>query len=229
MAYHADRFRDHSLMIYRKSRLYALLPANGYDDVFASHQGLSYGGLVMDRHARAAEILDVFSLLNAYLVSQGFRQVVYKHIPWIYHQLPSEEDLFALTNVSHARLRTRDIASVVNLHCPLSFTSLRKRGVKKAQKVGLVVEESTDFAVYWQLLEDTLRTRHHASPVHSLPEIQLLLFCHLLQKFQQENMDYFDFGTSNLVENDNLNAPLIHQKEGFGGRAVCYDTYEWTL
>jgi hypothetical protein len=56
-----------------------------------------------------------------------------------------------------------------------------------------------------------------------------LLFCHLLQKFQQENMDYFDFGTSNLVENDNLNAPLIHQKEGFGGRAVCYDTYEWTL
>ena len=280
MDYHADRFHDHSLMIYRKSRLYALLPANGYDDVFASHQGLSYGGLVMDRHARAAEILDVFSLLNAYLVSQGFCQVVYKHIPWIYHQLPSEEDLFALTNVSHARLRTRDIASVVSLHCPLSFSSLRKRGVKKAQKGGLVVEESTDFAVYWQLLEDTLRTRHHASPVHSLPEIQLLhsrfpqqirlfvvksgqqviggtvlyishhvvktqyiatnaagracgaldlLFCHLLQKFQQENMDYFDFGTSNLVENDNLNAPLIHQKEGFGGRAVCYDTYEWTL
>ena len=68
MDYHADRFHDHSLMIYRKSRLYALLPANGYDDVFASHQGLSYGGLVMDQHARAAEILDVFSLLNAYLV-----------------------------------------------------------------------------------------------------------------------------------------------------------------
>ena len=28
MDYHADRFTDHSLMIYRRGKLYALLPAN---------------------------------------------------------------------------------------------------------------------------------------------------------------------------------------------------------
>ena len=40
---------------------------------------------------------------------------------------------------------------------------------------------------------------------------------------------YFDFGKSTEEHGDVLNENLIHQKEGFGGRAVCYDTYEWTL
>ncbi len=37
---------------------------------------------------------------------------------------------------------------------------------------------------------------------------------------------YFDFGTSNEQGGKILNENLIYQKEGFGGRAVCYDTYE---
>ena len=39
MDYHADRFHDASLMIYRKRQLYALLPANRLDDTLYSHQG----------------------------------------------------------------------------------------------------------------------------------------------------------------------------------------------
>ena len=56
-----------------------------------------------------------------------------------------------------------------------------------------------------------------------------LLFETLLTKFASEGMHYFDFGTSNIPENHELHESLIHQKEGFGGRAVCYDTYSWTL
>ena len=37
---------------------------------------------------------------------------------------------------------------------------------------------------------------------------------------------YFDFGTSNEDMGRYLNEGLIYQKEGFGGRAVCYDWYE---
>lgn len=36
---------------------------------------------------------------------------------------------------------------------------------------------------------------------------------------------YFDFGTSNEDGGRVLNEPLICQKEGFGARAICYDTY----
>lgn len=43
------------------------------------------------------------------------------------------------------------------------------------------------------------------------------------------NERYFDFGTSNLDGGHYLNESLIYQKEGFGGRAVCFDTYRLDL
>ena len=46
MDYHSDRFHDHSLMIFRNGKLYALLPANEAGDTFFSHQGLTYAGLL---------------------------------------------------------------------------------------------------------------------------------------------------------------------------------------
>jgi hypothetical protein len=36
-------------------------------------------------------------------------------------------------------------------------------------------------------------------------------------------------GASNEEGGKVLNASLIYQKEGFGGRGVVYDTYEWEL
>ena len=43
------------------------------------------------------------------------------------------------------------------------------------------------------------------------------------------NVPYFDFGKSTEDEGNFLNRNLIHQKEGFGGRGVIYDTYEWKI
>lgn len=40
---------------------------------------------------------------------------------------------------------------------------------------------------------------------------------------------YFDFGTSTEDHGRYLNESLIFQKEGFGGRGIVYDTYEWQL
>jgi hypothetical protein len=40
---------------------------------------------------------------------------------------------------------------------------------------------------------------------------------------------YIDLGTSNIPHSSDLHDSLIYQKEGFGGRAVCFDTYEWIL
>lgn len=280
MDYHADRFSDHSLMVYYKSSLYALLPANLTGDTLYSHQGLTYGGLLMTDKCKTAVVRDIFIAINNYLRQQGVKRVVYKHIPWIYASLPSEEDLFALSNVCHASLVSRDVASVVMLDHRLSFSTLRKRGVKKAEKAGVVIMEMQDCGEFWSLLETNLRDRFGAHPVHTLEEIFILksrfpqhirlfvasknghviggtllymdaqtaktqyisaneegkrvgaldlLFSQLIARCEKDGLRYFDFGTSNLVANDDLNDSLIFQKEGFGGRAVCYDTYEWVL
>lgn len=43
------------------------------------------------------------------------------------------------------------------------------------------------------------------------------------------NYPYFDFGQSTEQMGHLLNVSLIFQKEGFGGRGMCYDIYEYGL
>lgn len=43
------------------------------------------------------------------------------------------------------------------------------------------------------------------------------------------NYRFLDFGKSTEQHGIWLNKNLIHQKEGFGGRGVCYDVYEWNV
>ena len=280
MDYHADRFEDYSLMVYYKSELYALLPANRVADTLYSHQGLTYGGLLMTSDSKTAVVRDAFVAVNNFLRQEGICRVIYKPIPWIYASLPSEEDLFALNNVCKAQVSSRDVATVVMLSHRLPLSELRWRCVKKAWKAGVEIREAQDCSVFWPLLEANLKRRYNARPVHSLEEITLLksrfpqqirlfvackdgrviggtllyicartiktqyisaneegrrvgaldlLFTTLLDKCSENGMEFFDFGTSNRPENDDLNDSLIFQKEGFGGRAVCYDTYEYSL
>ena len=279
MDYHADRFTDCSLMFYRDNALYALLPANVKDDVLTSHGGLTYGGLVMSCRCSAKGVQEVFAAMNTYLSDMGVRRVVYKAIPWIYHQLPAEEDLYALTSISHATLIIRDISSAVIGDRPVKFSESRKSGLRKALRMGLTVRESEDFATFWQILNANLTAKYGVRPVHSVSELELLhghfpqgirlymvydgetplggtllfltpqvlhtqyisataegkahgaidlLFNHLINEVYTDYR-YIDFGKSTVSDSADLNEQLIFQKEGFGARAVCYDTYEWTL
>lgn len=53
-----------------------------------------------------------------------------------------------------------------------------------------------------------------------------LLFDHILNKVYASHTGYFDFGKSSDGDGHDLNEQLIFQKEGFGGRGICYDTWE---
>lgn len=55
-----------------------------------------------------------------------------------------------------------------------------------------------------------------------------LVFDYLINE-RYADRHYFDFGKSTEQLGRYLNCNLIHQKEGFGGRGVCYDTYEWEV
>ncbi len=279
MDYHADRFADHSLMFYHDGVLCALLPANESDTTLYSHQGLTYGGLVMDYKLTAADTLQLFADLNSHLHRIGISRVVYKAIPWIYHQQPSEEDLYALTQVCGARLSVRELSTTIMLQRNIRWSRIRRRGVKRAEDAGIVVEVSKDFDAFWPVLEANLLTNHQVHPVHTVDEMKLLhsrfpkhivLYTATLNGeviggvvmyltpqvahaqyssatpegkrlgvldaiydriMHQDLKDYpyFDFGKSTEDAGHILNEQLVFQKEGFGGRAVCYDTYEWNL
>ena len=51
------------------------------------------------------------------------------------------------------------------------------------------------------------------------------LFSELISFYANQGKKYFDFGISTEEGGHYLNEGLLFQKEGFGGRAVCYDSY----
>ena len=290
MDYHQDRFHDHSLMIYYKDKLYALLPANEVVSAsnneipqkeLVSHQGLTYGGLLTCNKMTAELTCETFEAIGNYLKHEGFSKLTYKAIPWIYHKIPSEEDLYALIHVGKASLSAREISTTILLQNKLRFSEQRRRGVNKAKKNSLIIRQSSqeDVFAFWNILNNNLQQKYHTRPVHSNEELQLLisrfpeniigysvlkdeeviagtiifitpqvihtqyigasekgkeegaldlLFDYLINQ-KKWNAPYFDFGKSTEDRGNYLNTNLIHQKEGFGGRGVAYDTYEWTL
>lgn len=116
MDYHSDRFEDYSLMFYIENKLYAILPANRVNNELHSHQGLTYGGLIVDEHVTVARTLTLFEELNEFLKSQGFTKVIYKPIPYIYNKVPAEEDIYAIFKTTQFQLVGRDVGTVINLH-----------------------------------------------------------------------------------------------------------------
>ena len=221
----------------------------------------------------------MFEELNTYLRQQGIKKVVYKPVPWDYHQLASEEDLYPLFWVCKAHITTRDVGTVIFNQQNLRWRKDRRRRLRRAQEAGIEVVRTDDFAPFWQVLEDNLMERHQVHPVHTLQEIQLLhqrfpdnilqynallngevvagmtfyltkqvlhgQYCssnalgkeygavdaihHHVIHHDFPHIPYVDFGRSTEGDGSILNEGLVAQKEGFGGRTICYDTYEWEL
>lgn len=176
MDYHAHRFVDCSLMFYRDHRLVALLPANWVEieQTVYSHQGLTYGGLIIGDKLTSIRVLEIFSVMLEWMRTElGAFRFIYKPIPYIYSKCPSEEDLYALFRYN-AVLHTRGIASVVDNTHRIPLRRGRKDHIRQAFSQGIVVRESNDFATFWKLLRQVLAERHQAVPVHSLEEMMLL-------------------------------------------------------
>lgn len=173
MDYHADRFPDRSLVIRRNGRLAALLPATvGGPGVLSSHAGLTYGGFVMAPDSRTQYPLEWLDAIRLRLADEGFHTLVYKAVPTIYHRLPAQEDIYAMFRAG-ARMEACNIASVV----PLPEGALRRlmrRAAIRMERHGITVHPAADPAEFWQIIVDDRRTRHNATPVHTLEEIRLL-------------------------------------------------------
>ena len=170
MDYHEDRFSDYSLLVFYKQKVVALLPANREGKTLWTHAGLTYGGLITSMNVTTANVCDIFTAINTFLKKNDFDRVVYKAVPWIYHRIPAEEDLYALINICNAHITERHISSTIIMGSRLKWTESRKAGLRKARHHHIKVEESKDLETFWRILSQNLYDKYHAIPVHSLQE-----------------------------------------------------------
>ena len=162
-------------MVFKKEVLIAVFPANKKGNSVYSHQGLTYGGLILLDNVSFNDVMFAYKSLLKFLDNEKISTLHIKLLPKIYHTLPSDEMDYLLYKTK-AELTRRDITSVIDAKYKLTVKSLnRKRGLKKGLANGLKIIEVTNFEDFWNIiLTPNLKERHHTTPVHSLSEITYL-------------------------------------------------------
>lgn len=192
--YHSDRFEDHSLIVLdEKDRVACLLPGNIKNGVFYTHQGLTFGGFLINKNIHASDLLDIFKEIKLYLKKINVKEMIYKCIPVIYHKYPAQEDLYVLFR-NDAKLYRRDISSSINIEDGFKYSKGRKWGINKAKKLGVMCKILDTPSDVWPLIRAVLSEHHDTSPVHTESEID-----YLKQKFSNEIKVYAAFFNEKII------------------------------
>ncbi len=175
MEYHQDRFEDFSLLIFdEKENIKAILPANRVGDTVFSHQGLTYGGLVIDEKTKLSDVIMIFEAVLKFLLKSDTAFLEIKILPSIYERFPADE-LEYLAFLLNAKLIRRDTLSVIDLNSDFKFSQTRKQEISKGKIEEFEIKEVDDFSDFWdKVLIPNLKEKHQSKPVHSLEEITLL-------------------------------------------------------
>ncbi len=174
MDYHSDRFKDHSLLVYNNNDLVAIFPLNINDGIVYSHQGLTYGGLIVKNDIKFVKFLELFIYILKYLNKKSIDKLFIKQIPLIYNSNFNGE-LDYLSFISGAVIYRRDIISVIDMQNDFKISKDRIQGYKRGLKNNLEIREVDSFDDFWNsLLIPTLFKKHSVKPVHNLGEIKQL-------------------------------------------------------
>ncbi|MWV72485.1 GNAT family N-acetyltransferase [Helicobacter saguini] len=146
---------------------------NSTQKILYSHEGLTFGGFITDKNMKQHKMLECFALLKEYMKEQNIDKLIYKALPYIYHSIPADEDIYALFR-NNARIYRIDCTSTILLSQTLPLSKGRKAQISRAKQSGIKVTKSNDLESFCKLLCEVLKHYHNATPTHSLAELQLL-------------------------------------------------------
>ncbi|MFQ6677354.1 MAG: GNAT family N-acetyltransferase [Fidelibacterota bacterium] len=245
LGYHpSDRFLDHSLECYKKEKRIGLFPAAEIIEEkkrwLISHPGASIGSLVVNENLAFADALDVVEQLVSYGRNNGFDGIRLTQPPTIYSKRLSHYIDFALRHNGFSYIK-REISSVLFLEKTIGenlgkFKSTHRTAVRKAEKSGVVIKKSDDFAVFYKILKKNLSIRHNVTPTHTLEELIDLkkLFpdkIHLFGAFIEDKMvaGVVNFSVTDRVV---LAFYISHDEDYQESRPInllFYKIFEWAI
>ena len=86
MDYHSNRFEDFSILIYKNKSLVGLIPANRSKNTIYSHQGLTYGGLLLENNFNAIFSKELMAVVKKFYKDNGIVDFQLKSYPSSYPQ-----------------------------------------------------------------------------------------------------------------------------------------------
>lgn len=194
MEYHQDRFEDYSLLVFDAQKVVAVLPANRVGATVYSHQGLTYGGLIISEKTKLFSTIYIFKEVLKFLDKNAITNLFIKQIPTIYCDFPSDE-LNYLMHICKATVVMKHNVSVISLQNKIEPSRIRKRGIEKGILNNLQIRQEQDLSQFWdELLIPNLHNKYNSKPVHSLNEIT-----NLLHKFPDNIHHYNVYFSDKLV------------------------------
>jgi len=173
-----ERFRDNSLLFLSGSNILAVIPAHiKEDNIFYSHMGSTYGGLVIGKKFCRIGYLDIiFEELEKYLEMNNIKEAVFKQTGNIYQNKSSDllEYYFFLNGYTNSaeigyyidyKIYDDDIIS--------NFTSSRRRDYRYSLKNNFTFKElvtDKEISLFYNVLCDNY-SKFNKTPVHTLNEL----------------------------------------------------------
>lgn len=229
MDYHSDRYSDCSYLFLKKGKVEALIPGNVFNNIYISHQGLTYGGMVTSVKILTTDMIKMFTLLDDELRNAGIQEVIYKPVPLMYHHIPAQEDIYTLFLRKAEKIGCH-ISSVIFQKDILDFAESRKCGIRKSQRNKVQIFESSDFPTFYEILKKNLNDKYNIEPVHSLLEIKLLrrLFPTNIKLYIAEHQGVIIAGTILYIMHNVVHVQYISATE-FGKQIGALDLLFYKL
>ena len=181
LKYHPiNRFKDHSLIIEKKQKLFSLFPAAekyiNNKKYLISHPGSSVGSFVVLENLSISDAMDITKKLVSYAKKLKFNGIQITLPPNLYQRRFSNYMDFAFFKQNFI-YKNRDITSILFLESTieknlLKFRSSHRRAVNIAKNKGVIVRESNNYSTYYKILKKNLSKRHGVNPTHTLDELK---------------------------------------------------------
>ena len=174
MEYHKDRFDDYSMMVFCNDKLVSVIPANRVEDKVYSHQGLTYGGLVLDGEDSFNDTADIFKAVLSFLSHHKIVEFQIKELPFFYNSLKSTIEKEIITNENINIVKKNTILGV-DFKSNFSVSKSKLKHYRRLLDGGLNIKKEDGFESFWnQILIPLLNEKYRVNPVHSLAEINYL-------------------------------------------------------
>lgn len=167
--YHNNKFDDFSLIFYINNQIQALLPANKVENILYSHQGLTYGGLILNDKICENGYFQLYDALKLFLEQKNFSYFVLKQQLSFYNV---EVSLWA--NQYFDKIFKKEMNLTVDL-LNLSISKSKLKHYRRSTKRNFEIKKETDLSSFWiNVLQPLLWKKYKTKPVHNLKEIQYL-------------------------------------------------------
>ena len=178
-----DRFKDHSIEIYKKNTLLSVFPAADViiDDkrMLASHPGSSYGSFISKEDLSIKDAMDMVFQLIDYSVTEGFNGIQLTVPPAFHSKRVSNYIEYSLLFNGFDYYK-REVTSTLTIEDDENkilnkFKSSHQRALRKSKTLGVETRITNRVEEFFSILKNNLKIRHNVNPTHTLEELKSLI------------------------------------------------------